>query len=78
MPLRALPPDLPMAALGGPITRLPEPLPVQAWVLFPRTGYVRVDGEATAYTPRAGHIRFHDEDGRTGSVWVWANAITRR
>lgn len=32
-------------------------------------------GEATAYSHRAGHVRYTDEHGRTGSVWVWAAAI---
>ncbi|MGC0272240.1 hypothetical protein ACO0LV_04490 [Pseudactinotalea sp. Z1739] len=52
-------------------------MPVRAWVLHRRDGWQRIDGEAVAYTPRAGRVAYVDEHGRTGAVWVWASAIER-
>ncbi|CAM3815966.1 Transposase [Occultella aeris] len=76
--MRDAPLDIPPAAIGIPIRPLDPPIPVKVWVSFPRTGFVQVDGRATAYSPRAGRVEFIDEHGRNGAVWVWATAIQRR
>lgn len=76
--MRDRPIDLPVAAIGGPVRTLAEPISVRVWVCLPREGYVQVDGRARAYSPTAGKIEFTDRHGRTGDVWVWAAAIQRR
>lgn len=76
--MRDQPANLPMAAIGGPVSKFNPPVPVRAWVCLPRQGYVQLDGVATEYSPTAGHVRYIDPNGRTGMVWLWAGAITRR
>lgn len=77
LPMHARPTDLPPKAIGEPVRRLDPPVLVRVWVLFPRQGFVQVDGSADAYSPVAGHVRF-ELHGLSGDTWVWANAITRR
>lgn len=69
---------LPPLAIGGPIRELEVPIPVIAWLSLPRQGPTRLEAEAIAWTQRAGHLRYRDQHGREGNVWVWANAIERR
>lgn len=77
VPMRDAAETLPPPAIGGPIRELEAPIPVTAWLSFPRQGPTRLEAEATAWTPRAGHVRYHDQHGREGNAWVWANAIER-
>lgn len=69
---------LPPRAIGEPIHELETPIPVTAWLSIPRQGPTRFEAEAIAWTPRAGRVRYHDQHGREGHAWVWANAIERR
>ena len=65
------------AQYGTPVSRPDEPLAVSAWILT-RRGHSRVDALAMAWTQKAVWIRYVDEHGREGYVWVWAPAVTRR
>ncbi len=66
------------AIAGQRITRPASAVPVRAWILDARGRDLEVDGEAVAWTPRVVHVRYLDEHGRQGFVWVWASAVTRR
>jgi hypothetical protein len=70
--------SLPSSALGGPSRTLDPPVPVRAWVYTRARGWLRVVGDAVAWTPKAGMVRYVDEHGRSDAVWVWAGAIERR
>jgi hypothetical protein len=77
VPLRDQAQSLSPKAVGQPIRRLDAPVPVTAWIRDARGVDRLVAGEATAYSPRAGHVKYFDEHGREGFAWVWASAITR-
>lgn len=70
--------SLPPSAIGQPVRPLDPPVPVLVWLPRPRHGWVRLEGEANAFTAGAGHVRYRDEHGREGAAWVWAGAIERR
>ncbi|MGC0252165.1 hypothetical protein [Pseudactinotalea sp. Z1748] len=36
-----------------------------------------IEGNAVAYTARAGKVEYADGHGRVGSVWAWASGIER-
>ncbi|MBI9115675.1 hypothetical protein [Sanguibacter suaedae] len=78
IPVRDMARSLGPKAVGQPITRPTESVPVQAWITDARGRDVLVTGEAVAWSPRAGYVHYADEHGREGYVWVWASAITRR
>lgn len=71
------PPPL-KAAAGEPVIALSPAVPVRVWIVNGREGWQQRDGEANAYTPRAGHVRYWNDSGQTDEAWVWANGITRR
>lgn len=77
IPLRAMATSLGPRPIGEPITRPERGLPVRTW-LHTSEGDVEADGVAIAWTPRAVHVRYFDQHGREGFVWVWASAVTRR
>ena len=76
--MRDQPDSLPLHALGGDPRRLEPPVPVRVWICSPRVGWRQLAAEATAWTPRAGHVTYRDEHDREDNIWVWAPAIERR
>ncbi len=77
VPLRDMARSVPTRARGEPVHRLAEPVRVRVWVLTARGEDVELDAEATAWTPRAVHVRFFDAFGREGFAWVWASSVRR-
>ncbi|WP_345041571.1 hypothetical protein [Georgenia daeguensis] len=61
---------------GEPVKHADPPVPVLAWIQN-RDGHRLVDGVATAWTPRAVEVRYTDERGRVGTVWLWTSAVFR-
>ena len=76
VPLRDQAYSLGPAQYGQPVTQADSPLPVAAWI-HTRQGHSCVGGVAVAWTPRAVRVRYVDDHGREGFVWVWASAVTR-
>jgi hypothetical protein len=76
IPLRAMAYSLSPLAVGDPITRPERSVPVRVWV-HTADGDSQVEGEAAAWSPKAVHVRYFDQHGREGFVWVWASAVTR-
>lgn len=77
VPMREWLHSVPFAAHGGPVRRFEAPVRVRVWVLHPRHGWVQIEGNAVAYTAKAGDVEYIDKHGRTGSVWAWASGIER-
>lgn len=65
--------DLELELDKQPLTRLPKPKPVRAWVRYPRSG-VLVNAEVVAWTPYAVAIRWRLNDVNFKG-WVWAPAV---
>jgi hypothetical protein len=61
---------------GEPVRCAGRPVPVLAWIRN-RDGHRVVDGVVTAWTPRAVEVRYTDDRGRVGSVWLWSSAVLR-
>lgn len=78
VPLRDMARTLGPHAVGGPIRRHDEGIPVRAWIVDSRGKDTEVDGLAVAWTERAVHVSYFDVHGRQGFAWVWASAVTRR
>jgi hypothetical protein len=79
VPMRDMARQVPSKAFAGErVTRPDSPPRVRAWILDARGRDVLVEGEAVAWTARTVHVRYFDENGREGFVWVWASAVTRR
>ncbi|WP_298462031.1 hypothetical protein [uncultured Cellulomonas sp.] len=78
VPLRDMARNVPVAGRGHPVTRPATLLPVRAWTVARDGSDVEVEAEAVAWTARAVHVRYFDDAGREGFVWVWASAVTRR
>lgn len=62
---------------GQPVKAADDPVPALAWIRD-RDGHRLVDAVATAWTPRAVQVRYTDDHGRVGSVWLSATAVIRR
>lgn len=77
VPMRDAAHNLPLKAIGGPMTVASHPIPVHAWIFDRRDGDQCVDAVATAWTPKAVRVDRVDQHGRAGQLWVWANAVTR-
>lgn len=79
VPMRDMARQVPAVAIAGQrVTRPTSAQLVRAWIVDGRGRDVEVDGEAVAWTPRVVQVRYFDEHGREGFVWVWASAVTRR
>jgi Protein of unknown function (Hypoth_ymh) len=65
--MRDMPHSLSSTAVGAPVHRLAEPIPVTAWIVDKLGRDVLVEGEATAWSPRAGFVRFIDRWAARGS-----------
>ena len=62
---------------GQPIKKADRPVPALAWIRH-RGAHRLVDAVATAWTPRAVQVRYRDDHGRIGTVWLPATAVMRR
>jgi len=62
---------------GQPVKVAEAPVPALAWI-HTRNGHQLVEGEAIAWTPRAVRVRYADDQGRVGTAWLWAKAVSRR
>lgn len=78
VPLRDMARSLGPRPVGEPVHRHDEGIPVRVWIVDGQGRDVEVHGLATAWSPRAVHVRYFDVNGREGFVWVWASAVTRR
>lgn len=59
----------------------PEPpIPVWVWLVMGMNSdqSYRAEAEALAWTENQVSVRYVDNQGREGFVWVWANAVKRR
>ncbi len=63
---------------GRAVVRPDEPIPVVACIVQRQSGESHVNGEAIAWAGRQVHVRYLDERGREGWVWLWADAVARR
>lgn len=62
-------------------TAWPEaPIPVWVWLVMGMNSDQshRAQAEALAWTENQVWVRYVDNQGREGFVWVWANAVQRR
>lgn len=65
--------SLPDAAYGGPVSDLPTPDPVLAWLQFPDR-MLELEGRVIAYTERAVLVKWghgHNAD----CAWAWRDAV---
>lgn len=60
------------------VVKADEPIPVWVWLVIPQRGDYRAEGEALGWTSDQVWVRYRDQNGREGFVWVWANAARRR
>lgn len=65
-----------------PVHRPADPRPVWVWLVMRELGDYRAKGEAIGWTTdpdcRQVWVRYRDEHGREGFVWVWADAVKPR
>ena len=59
-----------------PVTRTPQPMPVQAWVGYGGIG-IRVKGRAVAWTTKAVAVEWDAPGEQKHRAWVWASAVER-
>jgi hypothetical protein len=79
VPMRDMARQVPSRAASTlPVTRPARPPSVSAWIVDGRGRDVEVAGSAIAWTSRTVLVRYVDANGREGTVWVWASAVTRR
>lgn len=79
VPLRDMARQVPAKAASTlRVTRPSDPPEVIAWIVDGRGRDVEVHRVALAWASRTVLVRYTDANGREGTVWVWASAVTRR